>query len=109
MLFGLRMAVKRTRRKCKNMLHHLLTSKLTLWSAVLLLIAAVCVSLPPAAEAGFEGCRGDPIILLSDGTVMIIVVDIAANASDVKSIVYKIGVPANVSIVQVTFTPLLVP
>ena len=55
---------------------------LVLTAALLILLSQVTA--PTAAEAAVHGCRGDPILYLSDGTVMTITVDIDADASAVS-------------------------
>ena len=60
---------------------------------------------PTGAEAAVSGCRADPILYLSNGTVMTITVDIDADVSAVKSIIYTVSVPKGVKLVKAVYTP----
>ena len=55
------------------------------------------------AEA-VEICRADPIVVFSDGSVMVWAADIGASASAIKSIDYVLHAPAGVKVVSVTYT-----
>lgn len=73
---------------------------------LLLIALSLSVLRMPAAEAGFNTCRTDPMISLSDGSTVVITVDIEASVSDLKSIAYVVHVPAGVSMLSYLATPL---
>jgi hypothetical protein len=76
---------------------------LVLPGAVLILLSQLLA--PTGAEAAMAGCRADPILYLSNGTVMTITVDIGADVSAVKSIMYTVRVPQGVKLVRAVYTP----
>jgi hypothetical protein len=85
---------------------------LTILGRTLLLAAALFVSAGLSgnvrtADAGFDTCRGDPVVTLSDGTVMDVSVAIGTAASNVRYVWYTIHLPQAVAITSVTYTPLV--
>lgn len=62
------------------------------------------VSVVPA-DAKATPCRSDPAVLLSDGTVVDLSADIAADLWDVTEVHYEIHVPFGVGVVGVIRTP----
>ena len=61
---------------------------------VAFLLAAVCaLALAPTANAAVVGCRADPVVKLSDGTVLDVSVAIDADVSDVSEIHYTVHGP----------------
>lgn len=56
------------------------------------------------AQAGAIGCRTDPIVTLSNGDVLTILVDVNAAASAVKRIDYTLHVPKGVTITKIVYT-----
>ena len=85
---------------------------LTILGRTLLLAAALFVSAGLSgnvrtADAGFDTCRGDPVVTLSDGTVMDVSVAIGTAASNVRYVWYTIHTPQGVAVTSVTYTPLL--
>lgn len=69
------------------------------------LLATVCALALSPAYAAVIGCRADPVVKLSDGTVLDVSVDIDANVSDVSAIHYTIHAPKGVYVVAVIHTP----
>ena len=68
-------------------------------------LTTLSLAFPLSADAMISGCRGDPIIHLSNGVVLDVYVDISTDASSVKSIVYDVHVPAGVSLLSYVATP----
>lgn len=56
------------------------------------------------AHAGFMHCRTDPIITLSNGDTVIILVDVDADPVQIQKINYVLHVPAGVTAVNITYT-----
>ena len=74
---------------------------------VLLLGLAVSEPFAPVSEAAVGGCRSDPIVILSDGTILDVSADIGTNVSNVREIHYVVHGPRNVKLVSVISTPTL--
>ncbi|MBI5030804.1 MAG: hypothetical protein HZB51_09775 [Chloroflexi bacterium] len=72
---------------------------------MLALALALLVLLPATASARFSSCRSDPIVYLSDGSVIVVTLDIATDVTDVEEIKYSIHVPKNVTLTNVIHTP----
>ena len=79
----------------------------TLLLGVALYVSAGLSGNVRTAEAGFDTCRGDPVVTLSDGTVMDVSVDVGTAATNVRSVLYRIHTPKGVALTSVTYTPLL--
>jgi len=58
----------------------------------------------PTADASFDACRDDPILMLSDGSTLTVVVDIGTSVTNVKSVGYAIHTPHGVKLVSVVHT-----
>jgi hypothetical protein len=72
---------------------------------VLLVFAVMLTMLSPhAAWAGFRGCRGDPIVWLSNGDKLVMGVTIEADATDVVAVSYTIHAPEGTSIDRIVET-----
>jgi hypothetical protein len=75
------------------------------WLAGVLLLVGIftgpLVAHPAAASIGF--CRTDPMVKLSDGTVVHLKVEVHDAASDVQQITYTLHVPAGTSLDQVHY------
>jgi hypothetical protein len=56
------------------------------------------------AAAVVKGCRGDPIVWLSNGTKITMTARIAAPASQVKSVTYTIHAPRGASVNKIVYT-----
>jgi hypothetical protein len=69
----------------------------------LLLSAAFALS----AEAAVKGCRTDPIVILSDGTVLDVQAAIGTHVSNVREIHYVVHGPPGVKLVAAISTPTL--
>ena len=61
----------------------------------------------PALEAAAGGCRSDPIVILSDGTILDISADIGTAVSNVREIHYVVHGPGGVKLVSAISTPTL--
>jgi hypothetical protein len=72
----------------------------TLFVSAMLLIGVA----PRSVQAAIKGCRADPIVVLSDGSVLRLAVAIDANPSDVAAIHYTIHGPHGTSIETLVFT-----
>jgi hypothetical protein len=59
---------------------------------------------PQAANARLQ-CRSDPLVVLSDGTVLDISADIGAHVWDVKRVQYTLYIPAGLKVVKQVSTP----
>ena len=59
----------------------------------------------PVAHAIVSGCRSDPLVILSDGTVLDVSVAIDTAVSDVTEIHYTIHGPVGTAVVAVVTTP----
>ena len=82
--------------------HHLTQVLITVGVLLVFLVATTPWS--PVANAAFEGCRADPIVYLSDGTTLIVTVDIGTDASNITLIGYSIHVPRGVKMLDVEHT-----
>jgi hypothetical protein len=58
----------------------------------------------PPASARFAGCRGDPIIRMSNGDQIRVAVDIATDAANVGAITYIVHAAPGLSIDKVIYT-----
>lgn len=56
------------------------------------------------AYAIVTGCRGDPIVRLSNGQQIQMTVEVAADASDVQEVRYTVHAPVGTSITRVIYT-----
>lgn len=72
-------------------------------SPVLLVLALNAAAAP--ADARYSSCGADPIVYLSNGTVLTIYVDIGTDVANVKEVDYTITAPKNVTLLSVVYTP----
>ena len=79
------------------------------WLALALaaLIILVSTTRTPVAYAALGGCRGDPVVILSDGTVLDVSVEIGVSVSKVETIEYVVHGPRGVRLVAAISTPTL--
>ncbi len=63
------------------------------------LLAGAGVPRPPTAHADSVGCRADPAVLLSDGTVVDLSATIAVDAANVQEVAYALPIPVGVGVV----------
>lgn len=72
--------------------------------------AALCAGLlagtirAPVAHAALGACRGDPIVVLSNGVVVDLNTTIDADVSDVQQVAYTLHAPAGTSVVVMIHT-----
>lgn len=74
---------------------------------VLLVGLAVGEPFAATSEAAVGGCRADPIVILSDGTILDITADIDTSVSNVREIHYVVHGPRNAALVAAISTPTL--
>jgi len=76
---------------------------------ICLLLAGLAMSesLAPAAEAAAAGCRSDPVVTLSDGTILDVTATIKTDVSNVREIHYVVHGPRGVKLVAAISTPTL--
>ena len=72
---------------------------------VLLTGLAMAAPLTPVAQAALDGCRADPVIYLSDGTVLDVTADIDTSATNITGIAYTLHVPRGVKALLYVATP----
>ncbi len=74
-----------------------------------LLLIGFAMSEPfaPISEAAAGGCRADPIVTLSDGTILDVTADIGTAVANVQEIHYAIHGPLGVRLVAAISTPTL--
>jgi hypothetical protein len=73
------------------------------------LLIALTLSEPFAgiSEAAAGGCRFDPIVILSDGTILDVSADIGTDVSNVREIHYVVHGPRGVKLITSISTPTL--
>ena len=66
------------------------------------LLVGLALSEPfaPISEAAVGGCRSDPIVILSDGTILDVSADIDTDVSNVREIHYVVHGPRGVKLVS---------
>jgi hypothetical protein len=74
---------------------------------LLLIGLAMSAPLAPAVEAAAAGCRSDPVVILSDGTILDVSVDIGTDVSNVREIHYVVHGPRGVKLITAISTPTL--
>jgi hypothetical protein len=84
-----------------------LTNHLLMLPSILLIGLFVSSLLAPTAEAAFKGCRSDPVVILSDGTILDIQAEIGTNVENVREIHYTVHGPRGVRLVASIRTPLI--
>ena len=77
--------------------------RVPLATAAVLSVALLCLFPLSRAQAAFHLCRSDPIVTLSNGDVVTIYVEIAAEADDVKNIDYVLHVPKDVTATNIIY------
>jgi hypothetical protein len=83
------------------------TKHLIMLVGFLLLGLAMSESFTPVSKAAVGGCRSDPIVILSDGTILDVSADIGTDVSNVREIHYVVHGPRNVMLVSAISTPTL--
>ena len=84
-----------------------LIKHLTMLVSVLLVALTTSEPLAPAAEAAAAGCRADPVVILSDGTILDVIANVNADVSNVREIHYVVHGPRGVKLVAAISTPTL--
>src|SRR4051794_23459175 len=76
---------------------------------ICLLLAGLAITEPlaPTLDAAAAGCRADPIIILSDGTILDVTADIDTAVSNVQAIHYVVHGPRGVKLLSKISTPTL--
>jgi hypothetical protein len=70
-----------------------------------LLVLLISMLTPPPASAAIRICRGDPVILLSNGEIIQTDATIQTDVADVRQVKYTLHVPRGVRAVLVIYTP----
>lgn len=70
---------------------------------ILMTLAAILLTFS-VASAGLDACRVDPIVWLSDGSVVSLTARVATSASNVERIDYVLYAPRGVQVVKVVYT-----
>ena len=74
----------------------------------LLMLALMVVSAAtPTAEAAFDSCRTDPVLLLSDLSIMDVSASVGTSVSNLQSIKYTLHLPPGVSLLARLDVPTL--
>jgi hypothetical protein len=76
-------------------------------AGLLLLGLTFAAPLSPTTEAAVSGCRTDPIVILSDGTILDVTAEIGTSVSNVREIHYLIHGPRGVRLIASISTPTL--
>jgi len=72
---------------------------------LLLLALAFVLALPAVAQARTLSCRSDPVVILSNGTVLDLSAEISTLLINVKEVHYVLHVPVGVSAIAWIHTP----
>lgn len=83
------------------------TSHVLMLPIIALIGLLVSSLLAPTAEAAFKGCRSDPIVILSDGTILDVQAEIGTSVGNVREIHYTVHGPPGVSLVAAIRTPMI--
>lgn len=75
-----------------------------LFAITLFFVLAGSLYVQPATAA-FKGCRFDPVVVLSDGTVLDIQAEVSTDIGNVREINYTLRAPRGVTVVAVISTP----
>ncbi len=95
-------------RKETTMYHRRSLSKRLITLVGFLLIGlALSEPFAPISEAAAGGCRSDPVVFLSDGTILDVTADIGTDVSNVREIHYVVHGPRGVTLVSAISTPTL--
>ncbi|HMO59169.1 MAG TPA: hypothetical protein PKC19_17580 [Roseiflexaceae bacterium] len=81
------------------------TSRLHLLTFMVLAVFFAAGPLTPVADAALRGCRSDPVVILSDGTILDVQAEIGTSVSNVREIHYVVHGPPGVSLVAAISTP----
>jgi hypothetical protein len=73
--------------------------------SVAALVILVSTTRAPVAYAALGGCRTDPVVILSDGTILDVSVEIDVSVSNVETIQYVVHGPRGVRLVAAISTP----
>jgi hypothetical protein len=76
----------------------------TVTALALLVGALLSAVLAQKATAGLRACRADPIVWLSNGQVVQMIVQIAAPADDVRQITYTLHAPHGTTVTRIMYT-----
>lgn len=58
----------------------------------------------PATEAALQSCRADPIVWLSDGTMVQMIVGLSIDRDDVQGLIYTLHAPVGTRVSKIEFT-----
>lgn len=66
-----------------------------------LLLGLVLLSLPSQSYAATSSCRGDPIIYLSNGAKIQLMISVNIDAASVTDVTYTVHIPAGVTVTSI--------
>jgi hypothetical protein len=73
---------------------------------ILLLLALVfALALPTAAQARILACRSDPVVILSNGTILDLQAEVSTLLVNVRQVHYELHVPVGVTAIAWIHTP----
>jgi hypothetical protein len=72
---------------------------------LLLLVLALVLVIPSIAQAKLIFCRSDPVVVLSNGTVLDLSADVSTLLFNVREVHYELHIPAGVKPILVIHTP----
>lgn len=96
-----------THKKGITMHHRRFPMKRLITLVCILIGFAMSETFAPISEAAAGGCRADPIVILSDDTILDVTADIGTAVSNVREIHYVIHGPRGVKLVAAISTPTL--
>ena len=77
--------------------------RLRLIAIICLIGLALWVPEAPPAAAAITVCRGDPIVWLSNGEIIQMTAQVAANAAEVHQVVYTLHVPRGTTVTRIVY------
>jgi hypothetical protein len=95
-----------TREETTMYRRHLPAKHLITLVGLLLIGLALSEPLAPISEAAASGCRSDPVVVLSDGTILDISAAIDTDVSNVGEIHYAVHGPRDVTVISISIPPL---
>ena len=83
-----------------------MNNKNSLLTRLFILFVAILMAVLPTmqASAALTKCRTDPIFQLSNGDKLTVILDISADATNVRNVTYVLHVPAGVTVTKVVYT-----
>ena len=90
----------------KRLFRDIVRDRAIRWVGVVALAMGLLIGplMAQGAAAEISGCRDDPIVHLSDGTIVKVHTTVADAASDVHNVTYTLYAPAGTSVTNVVYT-----